>query len=92
MEVKDVFAFEDGTVVFTGPIETHTKFIGPCNCEIVQDGDVKASGCLTALGKRLFACAKNKAALFLNCFCCFLTKYFKTATVELVNSGHSRGP
>jgi hypothetical protein len=43
MEVKDVFAFEDGTVVFTGPIETHANFIGACKCEIVQDGEVKAS-------------------------------------------------
>jgi hypothetical protein len=43
MEVVDVFSFENGTVVFTGPIETSAKFIGPCKCEIVQDGEVKAS-------------------------------------------------
>jgi hypothetical protein len=46
MEVKDVFAFEDGTVVFTGPIETHTKFIG---LHVGYEGQIQAEKALIDL-------------------------------------------
>ena len=43
MEVKDTFFFNDGTIAFTGPIQTELKFIGAHDCAIVQGGEVKAS-------------------------------------------------
>ena len=43
MDVKDTFIFTDGTTVFTGPIETQIKFIGPCDCEVVQANEVRLS-------------------------------------------------
>jgi len=43
MEVKDTFFFKDGTITFTGPVQTEENFIGPCDCEIVEGGEVKAS-------------------------------------------------
>jgi hypothetical protein len=43
MAVKDTFKLEDGTTAFMGVIETKSDFIGPCDCEIVLEGQVKAS-------------------------------------------------
>jgi hypothetical protein len=43
MEVKDTFHFADGTTVFVGPIRSESKFIRPCDCEIVLDSEIKAS-------------------------------------------------
>jgi len=43
MEVRETFFFKDGTTVFTGPVQTEMKFIGPCDCEIVLGGEVRAT-------------------------------------------------
>lgn len=43
MEVRDTFVFANGTTVFTGPMETQAKFVGPCECELVKNGDVQVS-------------------------------------------------
>lgn len=43
MKVQETFFFDDGTVVFAGPVESELKFIRACDCEIVKNGEVKAS-------------------------------------------------
>lgn len=45
MAVEDTFFFNDGTVVFVGPIVFNgpEKFVRECDCEIVQNDEVKAS-------------------------------------------------
>ena len=42
MHVQDTFLFEDGTIVFTGQMQSEIKFIRECDCEIVLDGEIKA--------------------------------------------------
>lgn len=41
MRVEDTFFFDDGTIVFAGPIESDVNFIRACDCEIVKNGEVK---------------------------------------------------
>ncbi len=43
MTVTDTFFFEDGTTAFVGCLETSTKTIPPCACEIMVGNEVKAS-------------------------------------------------
>lgn len=43
MEVRDTFVFANGTTVFMGPMETQAKFVGPCECELVNNGEVQVS-------------------------------------------------
>lgn len=43
MRVEDTFHLEDGRTVFVGRIETEAKAIPPCDCDIVVDGEIKAS-------------------------------------------------
>jgi hypothetical protein len=43
MSVKDTFHFADGTTAFVGQVEPNVKFIRPCDCEILVDGEVKGS-------------------------------------------------
>lgn len=43
MDVVDTFIFKDGTTVFVGPIDTTLKFIGPCDCDVVSNGESKLS-------------------------------------------------
>ena len=43
MEVQETFFFDDGTVVFAGPVESELEFIRACDCEIVKNGEIKAS-------------------------------------------------
>jgi hypothetical protein len=43
MKVEDTFFFDDGTIVFAGPVEGDVNFIRACDCEIVKNGEVKAS-------------------------------------------------
>jgi hypothetical protein len=43
MRGKDTFFFDDGTVVFAGPVESDANFIRACDCEIVKNGEVKTS-------------------------------------------------
>ena len=43
MDVEETFFFQDGTIVFAGPIQSEVEFIRACDCEIVQNGKVKAS-------------------------------------------------
>jgi len=43
MLVQDTFLFEDGTTVFTGHVQSQINFIRACDCEIVRDGEIKAT-------------------------------------------------
>lgn len=43
MTVKDTFHLEGGRTVFVGSLESEAKSIPPCECEIVQGNEVKAS-------------------------------------------------
>ncbi len=38
MRIADIFRFADGRTVFIGPIDSESKFVGPCLCELVVDG------------------------------------------------------
>ncbi len=44
MEVQDTFSLSGGIVAFVGTVDSDSNFlIPPCECEIVQSGEVKAS-------------------------------------------------
>ena len=43
MLVKDTFHLEGGTIAFVGSLESAVTSIPPCECEIVVNGEVKAS-------------------------------------------------
>jgi hypothetical protein len=44
MEVRDTFFLGGGTVAFAGTVDSDSNLlIPPCECEIVQSGEVKAS-------------------------------------------------
>jgi hypothetical protein len=60
MEVKDSFFFKDGSTVFVGPIRTEAKFIGPCECEILQTNEVRAS---LNIDGEMVPCASEKKSM-----------------------------
>ena len=65
MDVEETFFFQDGTIVFAGPIQSEVEFIRACDCEIVQNGKVKASlridGEMLPMRKRNASAPSNRA-------------------------------
>jgi hypothetical protein len=43
MVVKDTFRLENGATAFMGTIEPESNVIGPCDCELIVDNEVKTS-------------------------------------------------
>jgi hypothetical protein len=58
MRIAELFRFSDGRTVFVGKVEGETKFIRPCQCELLMDGVRQA---LVEVEGEMIACGSQPA-------------------------------
>ena len=58
MQVKDIFRFQDGRMVFVGSIEGEETIVHECTCDLLVDGQVEQT---IQMEGEMLACRKQSS-------------------------------